>query len=619
MAPSISISNPLTTSVPGDASKWVGEISWSSAAGSDIRQASKSLDLESLASLLRDATRRKTRRKSSSSANGNGHLLRPGSAPNPLSVLWSPPRGTQTARSERLMTWAKNGKAKSIERQLKSWLQESNARSPISAHELLILLELLTDHGPRLSSELYLQIWITCLAGTARIAAQLQDQRTLQLEADELALIAGELPWRAGLFFRNVTGAKTLMQRGRNELRRQLLEFTDTDGTPCAALVARLPHWSACLLRSTQSAATYRERLWNHESSDRFRYLIAVMATLATADGNLAFCARDPHTLDVLQQGIRLAGLEKKSDSSRLVRRLKRHRKDPARGRKQIRSPRIPAVQSDWARLAILRSQWAIDADQVAITHHETHPKLHLACLGHSIISGDWKLQIRLQGRTLHGDQDWSCVCWNSDGDVDYMELQATYGDAVRVDRQIMLSRKQHFLILADSVQGPTGQRLKYTSRLPLVPDTECSSDTDTRECQLRTAGARVRVFPLGLPQDRLYSADGELTANGEVLELSHTGQHGLYAPLVLNWNPDQRMARPTWRPLTTTQSRQILGPADSAAYRIQLDSQQWLLYRRIQASQQLQTVLGLHTGHETVIAEISRRGQIKPLLQVES
>jgi len=616
MASSISISNPLTDSVPGDASKWIGDVSWSSTAPTDIREASKSLDLDSLASLLQDETRRNTRGKSS--VSGNGHLAQPGASIGPLSALWSLPRGTQTARSKRLVALAEKGQVKSINRQLKSWLHDSDSESPISAHELLVLLELLSQVGPLLSSEVYLRTWITCLAATSRIADRLQDHQALQMEADELVLIAGELPWRSGLFFRNVTGAKSLMQRGRSELRRQLLEFTDTDGTPCAALLPRLPDWSACLLRSAQASATHRERLWDNESSDRFRYLIAVTTTLATADGNLAFCAHDPRTLEVLQQGIRLAGLDKKSDPSRLVRRLKRHRKDAARGRKQIRSPRIPAVQSDWARLAILRSEWAIHADQVTVVHHETHPKLHLACLGHSLISGNWELQIQLQGRTVQGDGDWSCVCWNSDGDMDYLELQATYGDSVRVDRQIMLSRKQHFLILADSVRGPSGKRLKYTSRLPLVPGTECSSDTDTRECQLRTAGARVRVFPLGLPQDRLYSVSGGLTANAGVLKLSQTGQHGLYAPLVLNWNPDQRSARTAWRPLTTTQNRQILGPADSAAYRLQLDMQQWLLYRRIQASQQLQTVLGLHTGHETVIGDISRRGQIKPLLLVE-
>ncbi|MEO1994238.1 MAG: hypothetical protein ABGZ17_03085, partial [Planctomycetaceae bacterium] len=491
--------------------------------------------------------------------------------------------------------------------------------SPISAHELLILLELLIRVGPRLTAEVFLQAWITCLSATSQLLERVQDEESLQMEADERLLFAGELPWRLGVFFRNVSGSKTLMHHGRSELRRQLLEFTDTDGTPCAALLGRLPHWLACLIRSTQTSVQTQETLWNNESSDRFRYLIAIVSTLTTADGKLAFSEREQHAIDLMIHGIQLADFERKSAPARLLRRLVRHQKDTSRGRKRIRSAQVPSVQSDWGRVAILRSHWAIDADQVTVTHHETHPKLHLACLGQTVISGAWELQLQVQGQTVRGNQDWSCVCWNSDSDMDYLELQATLADDIRVDRQILLSRKQHFLILADSVTGPTDSRLKYTSRLPLSGEAECTPDTDTRECVLKTTGCRVRAFPLALQQDRLYSVDGGLAANSGRLEMTQTGQGGLYAPLVLNWAPDQRTALTTWRPLTVTQNRKILAAADSAAFRLQVAKHQWLLYRRIQDSQQLQTVLGLHTGNETVIAEIGRQGQIKPLLLVES
>ena len=615
MASIISISQYPPDIELRDAQSWISNISWSSIAPADIRDAAKSECPQTLASRLQADIRRRTQRQST--GNSRGAARHSGLAK--AVALCQFVEGPETARRQQLLELAGAKKANAVEKQLTQWLKSVNKRSPITVPELLILLELLNHVGPRWSAEVFLETWIRCLSATAQIVQRIHNDESSQLDAAGRLLVEGELPWRLGIFFRMISGSKTLLQHGRGELRRQLLEFTDTDGTPCAALLGQLPHWLGCLIRSAQTATQAQETLWNSESADRFRYAIGVMATLTNADGTLALSEPQRHSIHLLSLGIQLADFEKKTPPARLVRRLKRHQQDAARGYKRIRSSQLPSVQSDWGRLAILRSHWAIDADQVTVTHHEPAPHIHLDCMGQTIINGTWKLQLQIQGRTVRDHQDWSCVCWQSDSDMDYLELQATPSDEVRIDRQILLSRKQHFLILADSVAAPSGSRVKYTSRLPLVAGVHCTSDNNSREYHLQSADRNIRAFPLALPQDSLYSVDGGLKAESGYLELSQVGQSGLYAPLVLNWHPDQSKARAFWRSLTVTQNRKILTPAESAAFRLQLGKQQWLIYRRIREFQQLQTVLGLHTGNETVIADVGGRGRIKPILLVDA
>ena len=38
----------------------------------------------------------------------------------------------------------------------------------------------------------------------------------------------------------------------------------------------------------------------------------------------------------------------------------------------------MPSNQSDWARFALLRSDWSVQADSVAVAHHRQFPQLDM-------------------------------------------------------------------------------------------------------------------------------------------------------------------------------------------------------------------------------------------------
>jgi hypothetical protein len=214
-------------------------------------------------------------------------------------------------------------------------------------------------------------------------------------------------------------------------------------------------------------------------------------------------------------------------------------------------------------------------------------------------------------------------VCWHSDADADYLELQLTFDGNLRVERQALLSRNDHLLFLADTVFDPAGNALDYRSRLPLAAGWSISADAPTREVRLGAAQRSARVFPLALEQDRVLSSAGRLAAAqsaapGCYLEVAQSGVGGVYAPLAIDWHPGRRKAQADWRTLTIAEHRRVVPRHIASAHRLRIGDRQWLFYHALVRSPEPRTVLGLHTFRETVIGRVSSGGDIEPILLVE-
>jgi hypothetical protein len=101
-------------------------------------------------------------------------------------------------------------------------------------------------------------------------------------------------------------------------------------------------------------------------------------------------------------------------------------------------------------------------------------------------------------------------------------------------------------------------------------------------------------------------------------LELRQTGIGGLYAPLVIDWNPARRRSSASWRPLTVAQNGVAVSPRAAAGCRLQIGSAQWLVYRSLSFILEPRTVLGQHTMYETLIGRFVRSGEVEPIVLVE-
>ena len=254
------------------------------------------------------------------------------------------------------------------------------------------------------------------------------------------------------------------------------------------------------------------------------------------------------------------------------------------------------------------------------IAYDQEQPRIDLTALGITLTSGDWQVRTSIDDVPVSADAEWECVCWFTDKDVDYLELQRA-DDEVSIQRQAVLSRTDHFLYLADTVRSDSAstRRIEHTCELPLASDTNAKRDALTREWLLKVGSLKVRVLPVSLEQDATIASAGDLSVSNESLQLRQSAAgSGLMSAMVLDWSPARRKEAALWRGLTIAEEGRILSQNEAAGIHLRIGAHQWLFYRSLMPSRIARTVLGQHTAHETVIGEMNSNGDLEPLVIVE-
>ena len=505
--------------------------------------------------------------------------------------------------------------------------------------ELLALADWLWS-GPRLTAEVAWPVWRLVLTRSLELAAYLAEPLTCELTPDRRLLVTGELPWLLGQLFADIDGVTEFKQLGQQSLRNELIELTDGDGTPAASLLPVLPRWLASLTRSVDVGAIVGEALLEGEAGFRFEDVVTKSVTLLDRDGNMLGAANHATTgtgtaplVPMLLRGAELAGLDKLSLAAESLR-FRLHvasggLKDKFRSETFSESPEerlivtdtdLPATQSDWACWACLRNWWHATANTALVRHDGPSVSLQFSLMGVSIIDGEWGLSVRLDGQRLTWTDGWTCSCWSSDTDMDYLELQRNIPDGPMLCRQVMLSRKDHFLILADSVAKAGRRRIDLESTLPLRRGVRTKCDNATREIRLAGSDVKVRCYPLALPDDRLHSTVGEFdSAMGELRLSQVSSSESLYSPIVLDWSPERASLDAEWRTLTVTEEGRKLSPWEAAGHRLRVGNLHLVLYRSLHTSEDFRAILGLYTDKESVIAQLNDQGYVLPIVSVDA
>jgi hypothetical protein len=440
--------------------------------------------------------------------------------------------------------------------------------------------------------------------------------------------MAGELPWLCSQIFRDVRGSRRLGERGLETLRAELLAGSDDDGSPHAALLERLPLWLAPFVRTSRLARRLDADCWENRSRTRFERIVQRVAALSRSTGEIALtngAVFAPGSL--LRAAGECAGFSAEEWPGRFLAQLTDGTL-PAAPRTVRRKSTVrpfkrkhrPSSQSDAARIACLRSNWDPGADACVVAFDGPTPRIDLTAFGVPLLRGTWGTQTTVAGQELHAAGDWECVCWFSDADADYMELKQTAPGGAEVLRQMLLARADHFLLLSDVVRLPAGSEggIEHRMELPVVAGTSAVQDGITREWKVRAGALKVRVLPLGLPQETIHRAAGRLEADERSIRLvQQSPGTGLACPLLLDWSPTRRKAAAQWRQLTVAENGQTLSGSESCGVRWRMGDDQWLYYHALTPRFTARTVLGFHTFHETVIGEVSD-GEIEQLVQVE-
>jgi hypothetical protein len=499
---------------------------------------------------------------------------------------------------------------------------------------LLCALELLTTATSSLPHKLWWPLWratVNSALGVGRSALAEVDQSSSNAEArtpnavspDVQLLVSGELPLLAGLVFSDVAGSAALVQRGRRFLKKELVARADTDGTPHSELLPRLPLWLAPLIRSTLWANQFGTELWSEDERRLLSDVSERAVALCRGDGRSALTNGLPMaSLPVLTKAAELFQWSESNPSLGSLKLLQRQVRGPKRraGARKSAIHVMPSSQSDWARLALLRTDWSPAADSVAIAHHQRLPQIDVTAGGVPVLHGPWDLRVQLGDTLVELADEWSCSCWESDPDGDYAELQMLGPNGLRVERLVFLSRKDRFVLMADSVSRAPQGRIELTSRWPLATDIEAEPDTNSRAVVLNGPRCRGRAFPLALPSSRLYSTPHRFGLVDGHLELHQVVEgHGLVAPLIFDWHPQRRSKDAEWRTLTISENTRAAASDAAAGYRLRVGSSQWLFYRSLKKTQYARAVLGHHTFHETVVARFDASGDTEPLIMIES
>lgn len=284
----------------------------------------------------------------------------------------------------------------------------------------------------------------------------------------------------------------------------------------------------------------------------------------------------------------------------------------------------LPALTNycDTARAACMQTSWLKRSGRIAIDFSDSPLAIEIVGpKGATLLAGKWPIRIELDGQAQMQLDDWEEVCWYSDEEVDYLEIEAKFGDTCCVQRQIMLFREEQLIMLADAVLGDRSGRWSLQSSVPLGAGVHFEPATSTRESWLIAPhGERCLLLPLAQPEWRRQLSSAKLEVVDQALTMRATSEASrLYAPLMISVKPGHADKPLTWRQLTVAEDLKIVPPSVAAAYRVQIGREQWLIYRTL-APATRRTALGMHTIYDFFAGRFDgETGDVDTLVEVEA
>ena len=537
------------------------------------------------------------------------------SAAKRSALLWSVPDGAreETLRLVEALDRPRRSTLTTLAEQIEPWLAKVASRE---AGVSLALESLAWCHAlPELAAAASPETWWRLLGQLTDIS---RDAAGLDLSAAPLTqqMLSGELPLTLAWLLPEVERCRDLAPAARESLSRGIEELLDGEGLPHARNLALLRPLLASWTRAVLLARSEGVDCFRGDSLLQYEWLVRQAIRMCRYDGSQVF-AHDQSGVwskKLFELAVEASG---DSDDARIASLATRIGKATTARNSRKALPEA-AVYSEWAETAILRSSWDRRREHLAVTFHDRHIVSELNCGRHTVWSGDCSAVIEIDGKLLEPASDWEEVCWHSDDDLDYLELELNYTDGWKVQRQYLLARDDRFLFTADVLLSNKSAAINYRRRLPLCDDVRFAADEESREGFLEGNQRISLVMPLALPEWRIEHSLGKLSQQDGDLELSMTTEAArLYAPLFIDLKPSRTRQQFTWRRLTVAENLE-LQPADVAAgYRVQVGKRQWLFYRSL-APTAPRTLLGQHLISEMLVARFDQDGEIDELLEIE-
>ena len=252
------------------------------------------------------------------------------------------------------------------------------------------------------------------------------------------------------------------------------------------------------------------------------------------------------------------------------------------------------------AKLAVMFADWDVRRGRTHIDYSGEEVRIEVFAGREKALSGTWQTMIEVDGQEQQPCGEWINACEFSDDDVHYVEIEQAWTAGILLQRQMMLLRDDRCLLLADAIVPADrlesdSRSINYVSRLPLSPSIEIEAEPETREVFLSDGRRRGMVFPLSASEWRVGPTNATLKETQDRhLLLSAQGRARLYAPLWFDFQQRRLKRKRTWRQLTVADQLRIARRDEAVAYRVQVGSEQWVLYRSL-ADRCCRSFLGKH------------------------
>ncbi len=279
---------------------------------------------------------------------------------------------------------------------------------------------------------------------------------------------------------------------------------------------------------------------------------------------------------------------------------------------------------------AVMRHSWKSNASLLAVDFSSDPMWLQIYGPNRSrLIDGGWELKIEQEGVEIVIDSPWEQICWQTDDDIDYLELQCEAEGICKVQRQIFFVREEAVAFLCDTLLAEDSSHWQLTSSWQLAEDVQVEMFPESHEVRLvachtkkaKTIAQPVALaLPLALPEWRSTNAPGELYQQQSTLCLR---QHGvgtrLMCPLVIGIGAKSAKEPFTWRHLTIADEMQIQPHEQARGFRVQIGSDQLLFYRSLGPLRR-RTMMSLHLHSEFYAGRFDQRdGEIESLVEVSA
>lgn len=471
---------------------------------------------------------------------------------------------------------------------------------------------------PRLVARVPLALWwdlVSHLSDAAKLVQHAQASHRPLVQQ----LLAGELPVTLRYVLPELEVCRQWAPSGLETLSGGMVELLDGAGLPHCRHLPLLRPLLACWTRAGLLVARIKGLRLSPAARHQFAYLLENTLRLTRPDGSQVFSANSAAQHGLSANLVRSAlALADDPECTALAQSVFPKAKTISKADLSDDLPDCPSGNSAWSALAVLRADWSSASPRLTVAYADRAVDMELTS-GETIVwSGRCQPEVEIDGVDLQPDSDWEEICWFTDDEVDYLELEIKLDGGWCVQRQIALAREDRFLYVADAVLGPSPAKMQYRCVWPLHGPVQFDAAKETHEGFLAARRRLALALPLALPEWRDGRPSGQLdsTARGMQLQQSAHGQR-LYAPVFFDLDRHRMRKTVTWRQLTIGEQLKIVPREEAVGYRVQAADEQWLIYRSLTPPTH-RTVLGQHISSECIIARFDEEGEADPMVEVE-